>query len=73
LLAELSAIALEAGGALYPAKMQFANRRELELSFPNWARWRGLWDEAYGNAGSLWMDRNIEGNGAARQGDSHEG
>lgn len=57
LQARLVRIAMEAGGALYPAKMGIESMDDFERSFPQWASWRAQWDKGGVFAGSAWIAR----------------
>ena len=55
LMSRLIAIALEAGGAVYPAKTALSPS-EFRRSFPQWEQWRRHWDEQ-GPTRSGWIER----------------
>lgn len=57
LVASLARLALDAGGALYPAKMAFASLDQLDASFPNWRAWQRQWDPQWGACKTGWLDR----------------
>ena len=57
LLKTLALGALAAGGALYPAKMNFEDLGQLAACFPDWGRWREQWDLGGGGCQSSWLRR----------------
>lgn len=57
LLTSLSHVAMKAGGALYPAKMNVQCMDDFERSFPDWASWRLHWDKPMGACATPWLRR----------------
>jgi hypothetical protein len=57
LLSTLCSIAMNAGGALYPAKVCFKSMGDFALSYPNWEEWRACWDTGSLGAKTMWIKR----------------